>query len=100
MASSSEILKAQMLDKPALKPPPGLESNFIDPPSHRELSLATLILCLLITTSMTFMRLYVKIFTVHKLHLEDCKCFIGVQRFGALGKRLTTFSKGYCLSRL
>lgn len=73
MANPAEILKEQMLDKPALKPPPGVLPNLEDPPSHRALSLVTLILCLIITTSMTFMRLYVKVVNVRKLHLEDCK---------------------------
>ncbi|KAF2689045.1 hypothetical protein K458DRAFT_427301 [Lentithecium fluviatile CBS 122367] len=68
----NKTLEALLLEGPAHALPPGHTTpNFNNPPNHRALSLATLTICLLITTSMTFMRMYVKIFTVRKMHLED-----------------------------
>lgn len=69
----NKTLEAILLEGPAHKLPPGSTFDLENRPHHRALSAATLSICLIITTSMTFMRMYVKFFTVRKLHLEDCK---------------------------
>jgi hypothetical protein len=61
-----------ILDSPALDPPHGVQSNLIDPPSHRSLFLGILIPCIVIVVTTTLMRLYVKLLIVKTMLLEDC----------------------------
>ena len=61
-----------ILNSPALDPPPGVQSNLIDPPNRRDLGLGILIPCIAIVTTMTLIRLYVKLCIIKKMHIEDC----------------------------
>jgi hypothetical protein len=69
----NKTLEAILLEGPAHPPPPGYVPNYNNPHNLRTFSAATLAICLIITTSMTFMRMYVKIFTVKRVNIEDCK---------------------------
>lgn len=71
--TSLETLRDMILHSPAHDPPPGIQSNLIDPPSRSDLSLGIVIPCFVTVTTMTLMRLYVKLFIVKQLHIEDCK---------------------------
>jgi len=69
---------------PALQPPPGVESNFLNPERRtKEIqSVATFLLCL--TTLMFANRIYMKSFIIRKASWDDCKCAVtakdGVKR--------------------
>lgn len=60
---------------PAEPPPPGVKSNFVDPPSQayipRIFTYVTLPPMLLFIA----LRIYVRIFITHKFGLDDCKLF-------------------------
>jgi hypothetical protein len=71
--SQQDKLNDLLLDMPALQPPPGVKSNFNDPPNHRAMSLGILITCMVTTTLITLTRLYVQMFIVGKLAVEDCR---------------------------
>lgn len=61
------------LGLPALDAPKGVTWNPENPPGNPAMALSIMVPCLIVTTLMTFLRLYVKTFIVRKWHLEDCK---------------------------
>jgi len=69
---------------PALQPPPGVESNFLNPERRSQgiQSVATFLLCLI--TLMFAIRIYTKSFIIRKASWDDCKCAVmaknGVRR--------------------
>ena len=58
---------------PALKPPLGVEPNFVDPESLLSLLVDTTIICLCFTTFATAARLILRLQDIHSLRLEDCQ---------------------------
>jgi hypothetical protein len=58
-------------DQPSSTPPPGIKSNFTDPPNHYKVMLGWITTCISITTLLVVSRMYVKIFIVRKMHIED-----------------------------
>jgi hypothetical protein len=66
-----DMIYEAVKDQPASKPPPGINSNFVDPPNHRKLALSFFSTCIGITTILVFSRMYVQICMVRKLHVED-----------------------------
>lgn len=69
----SQALIDAILDGPALAPPPGVKSNFVDPKSlsHPE----WVWLQLVVTTVVVAMRVYTKLGVVGKMLAEDCECY-------------------------
>jgi hypothetical protein len=64
----------QFLDGPALKPPPGVVSNFSDAPNRTALCVGITITCIVLVTLGAIIRLYTRIFCMKKMRLEDCMC--------------------------
>ncbi|KAI0389135.1 hypothetical protein F5Y17DRAFT_450189 [Xylariaceae sp. FL0594] len=60
-----------ILNGPALEPPPGLTSNFSNPPNNNGLALAVTILCLSVSTILLVIRAYTRIFVIRVVRLED-----------------------------
>lgn len=58
---------------PALKPPDGVESNFVNPESLIPILIDTTIICLCCTTFATVARLILKLRNIRSLRLEDCQ---------------------------
>lgn len=72
MAIPAERLK-KMWEGPALKPPPGQQSNFIGPPSLTTEMLVVEIIFLAFATLSVILRFYMKIRIHKKVALEDRK---------------------------
>jgi hypothetical protein len=63
----------ELLDGPSMKPPAGVMPNFVDPANFHVVYIATVVVCLSFVTSSLFMRIYVKIYIIHKTEWADCK---------------------------
>lgn len=72
MSTSPMEIEAR-LDGPAMEPPPGGTSNFIDPPILMVPYVITLVLCLIMSTLALAMRLYTKFCIIRKNGWEDCE---------------------------
>jgi hypothetical protein len=57
----------------AADPPPGVQPNFEHPPGSAIAANAIVIIALITVTLFAWMRLYTKIYIIHRLHTEDCK---------------------------
>ncbi|KAF2871201.1 hypothetical protein BDV95DRAFT_56740 [Massariosphaeria phaeospora] len=57
--------------EPAMQPPPGVESNFVDPPSILTSSYAVVPLCIVIATIFVGIRIYTKAIILRKVVTED-----------------------------
>ena len=57
----------------AIPPPPGLTSNYINPPSKAVWGTVTTSVCLTVATLLVAMRLYTKLRVLRNLGLDDCK---------------------------
>lgn len=62
-----------ILNGPALSPPPGIIPNLDDPPNHNEFALGVTTFLLVVSTIGAFLRAYAQLFCIKKLHIEDCK---------------------------
>ena len=60
------------LKEPALQPPEGREPNFSNPDNLNTITMASLILCLILSTTFLLLRIYVKFIKIRKAHLCDC----------------------------
>ncbi len=58
---------------PALAPPPGVESNLVDPPSLVKWLIIAIVLCLTLSTVSTIMRVITRLSVIKFLEAEDCK---------------------------
>jgi hypothetical protein len=58
---------------PAMQPPVGTTSNFIDPPSRNAAIIALNSVFLALMVPMVSIRLYVKAHVLHKIWWDDCK---------------------------
>ena len=60
---------------PGLQPPPGITSNFENPPSIQNIGYATAAICLFFTTLAVGLRILTRIHVDRTLKLEDCQSF-------------------------
>ncbi|KAI4221464.1 MAG: hypothetical protein L6R36_006888 [Xanthoria steineri] len=63
--------KMYLATTPALQPPPGVESNLLDPDSLNPVIIGVSTLCLVLATIMISIRLVTKLLTTRKFLLED-----------------------------
>ncbi|CAG8962026.1 hypothetical protein HYFRA_00014135 [Hymenoscyphus fraxineus] len=75
MSLSDEALR-QLLEGPALAPPPGMHPNFIDPPNLQSQIRAVEILTLLLATLAVATRIYTKARILKRVASEDYLCFL------------------------
>lgn len=62
-------------DKPALAPPPGIQSNFDNPPNGNVEAHIGIAICIFIVFVGGSLRAYSKIVCMKQVRLEDCKFF-------------------------
>ena len=74
MTTPSEL--GNLLNGPALQPPPGVEPNFTNPHNSKTVIVAIEAICLALPTLAIFMRIYTQACITRKLVLEDCRCFL------------------------
>ena len=75
--SSSQQVQTEnqmLLNGPALTPPPGVISNFHNPPNLDVYIHLTLTLCLVLASLAFFTRMYTKMVLLRFVGYEDCKC--------------------------
>ena len=58
---------------PAAKPPLGVTPNFINPPSEKDIIIAYTTIFTIIATFGVAVRMYVRLFIMRKIQIEDCK---------------------------
>lgn len=64
---------------PTLKPPPGVKSNFVDPPSLANAIIAVSVVFLALMLIALTVRIYTKWILLRSLWWDDCECQIGCQ---------------------
>lgn len=70
----ANLTSAELAQTPALMPPAGVRSNFLNPPGTLEgVANATMAICFTITTIFVFVRLLTKYCVDRALQLEDCQ---------------------------
>lgn len=67
---SPEEQRAFLL-RPAMKVPPGVTQNLIDPPNRNHFALTVTIICLVICSLCFFIRVYARVFVVRRVKVED-----------------------------
>lgn len=70
---------------PARPPPPGLPSNFTNPPDHGKTFAAVAITFLSLAVFIVSLRLYTQLTLLKRIDLDDCKCF-GSNSVGRLNR--------------
>ncbi|CAF9934880.1 hypothetical protein IMSHALPRED_009873 [Imshaugia aleurites] len=82
------LTPAELAQTPALMPPAGVLSNFIDPPGTLEaVTNATMAICFTFTTMFVFVRLLTKYCVDRTFQLEDWCCLVawmGILAFGSV----------------
>lgn len=58
---------------PGVEPPPGVRSNFVDPPTHNGLIITVAVLAVAFSTFFMCLRIYTRRFINHKLWWDDCQ---------------------------
>lgn len=71
-----EQIKAALLDGPAARPPPGIESNLVNPTNINTALVIVLSFFLIITSSVILIRVYTKISIMKTTAYEDCKSLL------------------------
>lgn len=61
-----------ILNGPALRPPPGVKSNFVNPPNMDFIVILTISICTSFSTIAILLRLYTKLIVIRKVVFEDC----------------------------
>ncbi|KAH9897419.1 hypothetical protein F4778DRAFT_743523 [Xylariomycetidae sp. FL2044] len=79
LTDPSPAERAAILEAPALLAPPGVVTDFDHPPNRNDLAHLTNAICLIITAIVALIRVYVKIFCVKKVYLED---YLALLAFG------------------
>ena len=64
-----------LLNGPAHPPPPGVQSNFVDPPTLDGVILANKIICMVVGGVAVLIRLYTRVMLIKSINLEDCRSF-------------------------
>ena len=72
MSSPTPEQLQALLNGPALAAPPGVISNFSDPPSSYDAAVAINIVFLVLSTLTLAMRIYTKVRIIHQMALADC----------------------------
>ncbi|MCJ1263282.1 hypothetical protein MMC22_003152 [Lobaria immixta] len=83
--------------KPALKAPPGLISNLIDPPSSAYITITCLVIFLSLTTPIVFIRIYTRRFINQRLWWDDYTsviAWIGLWGFAGILLESLTYGNG------
>ena len=62
------------LNCPGLQPPAGIIPNFVNPPSLENVQIAAAVVCLVLATLTTLLRMYTKMFIIKAVGWEDCEC--------------------------
>ena len=73
MAINSADIQAMVLKGPAMAPPNGQKTNFVDPPNIYAYYILTTTMCVTISTLALAMRMYTKISIMRRFGREDCK---------------------------
>lgn len=76
MSSPTPEQLQALLNGPALKPPPGVVPNFIDPPNLYDTAIAVQIVTLVLSTVAVAMRIYTKVRIIHQMAAADCRSFL------------------------
>ena len=71
-AASAWMSQSSSPMEPALKPPPGVPSEFHDPYTLQSFQAVEIVECIILTTVMVAARLYTKKFIVKAMKWEDC----------------------------
>ena len=79
---------------PAASPPPGVQSNFIDPPTFDNAAITTVVLCVLTTTLAVLARIFTKIRLIKNVAAEDCMFLILFRLYTANVSRYVTVVMG------
>lgn len=66
-----------ILQRPALPPPPGVVPNFANPDNIRVALIVTSVLCLFISTLSFWIRAYTRFYIFKETEWEDCNFFFG-----------------------
>lgn len=69
-------LGSSLENTPAGVPPPGLESNLINPPNYNNAAIATAAICVATTTIAVAARLVTRALIIHRTAIEDCKLIV------------------------
>lgn len=56
-----------------MKPPPGMTSNFVDPPSQGYVTIIVMVISLSLATPLVLIRMYTRHFINQRLWWDDCK---------------------------
>lgn len=54
--------------------PPGYSRNLDNPSNKNELALGIVVTCIIVSTVLSILRVYSRVFVARKVRLEDCKC--------------------------
>ena len=77
MASPHPVLSPEklqeLLNGPASAPPAGVLPDFNSPYNFKKAFIATLILCIVPSTSAILLRMYTKVFLIKSIAYEDCR---------------------------
>lgn len=65
--------EASLAQTPALQPPPGVQSNFVDGYSVNPVIVGVIALCITLITALVFIRIVTKSLTSRVFFLEDCQ---------------------------
>ncbi|RAL01841.1 uncharacterized protein BO80DRAFT_424209 [Aspergillus ibericus CBS 121593] len=71
MESISPAQHAALLQSPAATPPPGVESNLINPPNQRAVSIFVILFLGILTSLALTIRLYTRVVLLHRMKLVD-----------------------------
>ncbi|KAI8623621.1 hypothetical protein F5Y19DRAFT_492473 [Xylariaceae sp. FL1651] len=71
----------EILNGPALMPPPGIVSNFDSPPNGDALAYTAVTLCLVVSTIAVSIRVYAKFICARRIKLEDCLVIVAYGLF-------------------
>ena len=58
---------------PGLTPPPGVTSNFVNPPSQSNITIIVMTVYLVLTTPLVILRMYTRAFVKGPVKWDDCK---------------------------
>lgn len=76
VAMTLEQIQA-LLEGPAMAPPPGIESNFVNPPDLKNVDYTVMLIAIIFPTIATALRLYTKAFVIRTLGCEDWVALLG-----------------------
>ena len=72
MTTPLDQFRDKLLNGPALAPPPGMTSNFVNPPNLDHLTIGVFTLCMMLATLTVILRMWTKLFIIRQTALEDC----------------------------